>query len=175
MLYLLCVFLLIAGTAAAELDLGSMTSEELIDLRNKISIELANRDAAAMTGEYLAEFQGDRGWLGLTGVEVFDHNGEMYLRLIFDYWNNTEKADNFASACWTKAYQSGTALEHPSYGDSGAPSILTEQQPGVQMQGFRTFYKLIDRSPTVQIVIYNGLNMRNPDEHTYEFELKYPD
>ena len=175
LLCLLCAFMMMAAMACAESpDLSAMSVEELQDLRDRISLELAARSSSDQ-GEYILEFNGDRGWLGLRSYDVFENKGDLYLGLTVDYLNNTESVQNFSSACWTKAFQSGLGLEHPFYSDKNAPSSLQDLKPGVKMDGYRVFFTLIDRAPTMEFTLYNGLNMRNPDEHTVELELKYPD
>lgn len=171
---LLCLCCVFALPALADVDLSAMSVEELQDLRDRISLELAARSASDQ-GEYILEFNGDRGWLGLRSYDVFENKGDLYLGLTVDYLNNTESVQSFSSACWTKAFQSGLGLEHPFYSDKNAPSSLQDLKPGVKMDGYRVFFTLIDRAPTVEFTLYNGLNMRNPDEHTVELELKYPD
>lgn len=171
---LLCLCCFFALPALADVDLSAMSIEELLDLRDRVSLELAARSAADQ-GEYILEFNGDYGWLGLRSYDVFENKGDLYLGLTVDYLNNTESVQNFSTACWTKAFQSGLGLAHPFYSDKNAPSSLQDLKPGVRMDGYRVFFTLIDRAPTVEFTLYNGLNMRNPDEHTVELELKYPD
>lgn len=174
---LVCAFMMMAAVAVADVDLSAMSTEDLITLRDQISRELANRDAEARIGEYIAEFDGDTGFAGLTSINVTkDRSGADVLVLDFDYRNTTNNEQTILTAIWTKAYQNGTSLEIAPFIDSAATSTLTNVQPGALVNHCRKYYYLKDPdAPSVEIIIYNGLNFSNPDEHRFELALPEAD
>ena len=175
---LTCVFLLIAAMACAEsLDLGAMSTEELTQLRDRISLELANRDAEARLGDYLAEFNGDAGFVGLTAVyRKIERSGRDILTLVFDYRNTTDKEQSVLTAIFPMVYVNGAKIDQAVVYHPNATSSLTTLQPGALDGGFEKSFELPE-SPgsTFTLVLYNGFNIRNPDKHTFELPIPEPD
>lgn len=168
---LVCAFMMLAAVAVAEIDLGSMTSEELVALRDQIGVELAKRDAAARSEGAVAVYQSERGLITLTDYEIIEEKGKRLLAFTFTFENNTKENQSFTMAYWAKVYQGGIQLESGYRSEKNVPNTFTDMMPGAVLAGFRQFYELRDESPTVTVTIYNGLSFSNENPMTFELPL----
>ena len=110
---LLLSCLLIAAPALADLPLPEMATEDLIALRDAISLELAARSASA---DALAAWDTATAHVELLSVTrgVTD-KGAPGADLVFSYTNTTDAVDNFREHHWVTVYHDGVETVRPIF------------------------------------------------------------
>lgn len=110
---LLLSCLLIAAPALADLPLPEMATEDLIALRDAISLELAARSASA---DALAVWESEKLRLELTGIiKGTSSNGTPAVAVRFNYTNKLTTASNFRKSHWVRMYHDGVECDESIY------------------------------------------------------------
>ena len=107
------VFLLLAAPALGDPQLQQLSTEELVALRDQISLELAARSASA---DALASWDTSTGHIELISItRGFTDKGVPAADMLFTYTNTTDAVDNFRANNWITVYHDGVERGRPIY------------------------------------------------------------
>lgn len=156
------ILLLMLATASAEnVDLSSMSEEQLRDLRQQIALELAGRYVAMQdTTGCLAEHDFGVFRIQVLGVELSqetlgEDKGAPAIVVKYKLINTGEETITFSGYVEEKLFQNGVQLNGGSLIDgTDGKQLIREIQPGAEIEVAHGFI-LEDESSSVDILIGN--------------------
>lgn len=146
--------LLLTAAALAEADIFSMSTDELVQMRDLINLELASR--AQTEGAY-ASWDTTAAHIELHSMERgLDKDGQPVISLIFAYTNTTDHTDNFRENHWVKVYQNGVECDRTIY--MGDELVKTDNwsksvQPGATLRDMAWFFVIPEDTDTIDVEI----------------------
>lgn len=161
---LLCALLLFAFPALADLPLPEMATEDLIALRNAISLELASRSASA---DALASWDTSMAHVELVSISRGQTDtGTPGIKLIFTYCNTSGDVDNFRAHHWVTIYHNGAECPRVIRLDGVLVNNDTwgyKVLPGGTLTGMQWFFELTGTEDfiTVEIEDRTSINTKS--------------
>lgn len=150
----LLVLALICAPAAADYDLAAMSVDELRQLRDAVSLELAARCA---DDGALASWDTALAHVELLNVSRgISHEGGEGILLTFSYANKGQEADSFRDAHWVTVYQHGVECERTIGIDDDMKLVdtwTTKVLPGAVFYEMRWGFQLRGESNTIDVEI----------------------
>lgn len=146
--------LMLSAAAMAESDIFSMDTDELVQLRDLINLELASRTQTE--GAY-ASWDTTKAHVDLLDMKRgITDDGLPGLSMLFTYTNNSEETDTFRTNHWVKVYQNGVEcdttirldgelVKNESWGKS--------VQPGATLKEMYWFFVIPEDTDTVDVEI----------------------
>ena len=146
--------LLLSAAALAEADIFSMSTDELVQMRDLINLELASR---TQTEGVYATWDTTTAHVELNNMERgLDKDGQPVISLVFAYTNTTEQTDNFRNNHWVNVYQNGVECDTTIYMDDEL--VKTDNwsknvQPGATLKEMRWFFVIPEDTDTIDVEI----------------------
>lgn len=146
--------LMLSAAAMAESDIFSMDTDELVQLRDLINLELASRTQTE--GAY-ASWDTTTAHVELHSMERgLDKDGQPVISLVFAYTNTTDQTDNFRENHWVKVYQNGVECDRTIYMDDqlvNTDNWSKNVQPGATLKEMRWFFVIPEDTDTIDVEI----------------------
>lgn len=151
-----------AAALAEEIDLSSYSVNALLELRNRIDLEIKNRSLEAQ-GKQKIEYW-DFGTVSACyqDFEVFTNNGKNYLAVKFSWINKQDEPATYTFEITVEAYQNGIQLD-TAYVYGYETDSLKKVLPGYEGKGVELFEL---PNTTDDIVVYFGA--------LFDFSGEYP-
>lgn len=153
-LIVLMLALLLSTAAIAEVDVSSMSMEELLQMRDLINLELASR---TQTEEAYASWDTTAAHVELHSMKRgMDKDGQPVVSLVFAYTNTSDQTDNFRANHWVKVYQNGVECDRTIYMDDQL--VKTDNwskgvQPGGTLKDMAWFFIIPEDTDTIDVEI----------------------
>lgn len=149
-LVLLVAAFLLPAAALADFDLSAMSVEELTQLRDAASLELAGRAGTA------AQWDTPSAHVELTDFRRgVGNDGEPVLEVMLKYTNMNTEIDNFRASHWVTLYQDGVEQERSIYIDGELVDVDSwgrKAQPGATLL-MQWVFALSGSSKTVDVEV----------------------
>ena len=151
--FLVCfAVLLMISTAAADVDLSGMSVEELVRLRDAVSLELAGRQAP---GDCLASWETRSGRVDLLSISCgTTEAGTRGVCLSFSFTNTSEEIACFRDHHWFDVYHDGIETDRPVMLDGviiDTDGWSRDVMPGRTLEGLTWFCDLPGTEPTIDV------------------------
>ena len=140
--------------ALADADLPAMSSDDLRQLRDAISLELAAR---AQADGVLASWDSTLAHVDLIGIRTgMTDKNEKAVALVFAYTNTSQEIDNFRAHHWVTVYHDGVECDRAIFLDGvlvATDDWSKKVQPGSTLKTMQWYFVLSGESNTIDIEI----------------------
>lgn len=169
-LVLTLIFVMLAPSALADVDLGAMSDGDLRQLRDAVNLELASRCPPNGEALLICNIRGCT--VTLTAARLATgRQGEAGVALFFDFTNGTGDVAAFQSFAWVQVFQNG--VECPSIWVDGTDSAdrTTRVQPGATSTDADWGFALTGTTGVIEVQICDVVDWRKPVVGTITIDL----